>query len=842
MNPNNPAAELFAAAVQQHQAGALREAEQTYKRVLTLDPAHVDALHYLGVLAHQARRNDIAVELIGRAISLNDQIPECHYNIGIALGALGRFEEAAAASRKAIGLKPDYAEAYMNLGNALMGQDQHEAAISNYEQALALKPGLTAARFNLANLLSERGRTDEAISHYRAALAARPGYAEAHNNLGMALMSQGKTAAAAESYKEAIRLNPRLLEAYNNLGNILRSQHKIEDAAALYRQAVAIDPTHADALNNLAAVLMASNQREEAIALYEKAFSLNPKPTLAFYNFCKELLAQGEAERALQIVQHVHASDESADLRAFFAECLAHPRALPYAGFYRGALIRALSESWGDPRKLVNVGAHVIAANPAISESMERAMRAWPARLPADEFFGPNGLDEIAKDDLLRCLLSHERLTSVEIEKFLSGLRSTLLQKAASEDPEQLSAAAVALYAALAQQCFLNEYVFSAPAEEWRAAGRLRERLGAALEAGARVPALWVAAVASYFPLADVADSERLLRSDLPGEIGALLAQQISEPKEEREIRASIPRLTGIEDKVSLAVKEQYEQNPYPRWAQAMSPRQRRKIDDYLRTRFPNAEIRPLTAKDNFLIAGCGTGQVVAKMVSQLDFPNILAVDLSLASLGYAKRMARKLGFNGVEFAQADLLQLPALGKTFDAIDCSGVLHHLADPLAGWRALLSLLPAGGVMSVGLYSELGRTAIVRAQQLAAERGYRGTPDEIRQCRQDILDLSPDNPIRKVIHSSDFFSLSECRDLLFHVQEHRLTLPAIARFIDENGLKFLGFEIEPATIQRYAETFPQDFAGTDLARWQQFEEENPDTFSAMYQFWVQKRATP
>ena len=161
-------------------------------------------------------------------------------------------------------------------------------------------------------------------------------------------------------------------------------------------------------------------------------------------------------------------------------------------------------------------------------------------------------------------------------------------------------------------------------------------------------------------------------------------------------------------------------------------------------------------------------------MVSLLDFRNVLAVDLSLASLSYAKRMSQRLGLVNVEYAQADLSNLPATGKTFDVIDCSGVLHHLADPLAGWRALLSMLPVGGVMRVGLYSELARVPIVLVHRLIVERGYRGSPDEIRQCRQDIMDLNPDNPIRKIIKSSDFFSLSECRDLLFHVQEHRLTL--------------------------------------------------------------------
>jgi tetratricopeptide (TPR) repeat protein len=838
MKANNPAAELFAAAFQQHQAGALREAEQTYKRALALDPAHVDALHYLGVLAMQAGRNDIAVELIERAISLNGKIPECHYNIGIALGALGRFEEAAEHSRKAIELKPDYAEAYMNLGNALMAQRKPDEAISHYEKAIALNPLLPAAHFNLGNLLSEQSRLDEAISHYRKAIELRPGYAEAHNNLGIALTSQGKATEAAACHEVAIQLNPSLLEAYCNLGNILANQGKVDDAIKLYRKAVSLNPTHADTLNNLASALMASGQREEAIRHYERAIAVNPRPTLAFYNFCRMLLAMGESERALEIVRRVNETDASADTRAFFAECLAHPNALPFIDRYREVLIRALSESWGEPRRLANVGAHVIAANPAISDSIERAMQAWPSRLPPDQFFGTGGLDEIAKDDLLRVLLAYECITSIEIEKFLSGLRSALLQTIADDRHRELSLLALSLYAALARQCFLNEYVFSAPAEEWQAASRLRERLALALSSGTDVSASWVAAAASYFPLHAVANCERLAQGDLPTVLRPLIEQQILEPGQEREIRASIPNLTGIDDEVSRKVRQQYEQNPYPRWTKSPLISRRKKVDEYLRTRFPNAGLRAMPARDDCLIAGCGTGQHVAGMVSLFDFRNVLAVDLSLASLSYAKRMSQRLGLNNVDYAQADLSKLPSTGKKFDMIDCSGVLHHLADPMAGWRALLSMLPAGGVMRVGLYSELARAPIVLAHRFIAERGYGGNPDEIRQCRQEIMDLSPDNPIRKVVYSPDFFSLSACRDMLFHVQEHRLTLPQISRFLDENGLKFLGFEIEPAVIQRYAERFPQDFAGTDLALWHQFEEENPDTFSAMYQFWVQK----
>ena len=82
-------------------------------------------------------------------------------------------------------------------------------------------------------------------------------------------------------------------------------------------------------------------------------------------------------------------------------------------------------------------------------------------------------------------------------------------------------------------------------------------------------------------------------------------------------------------------------------------------------------------------------------------------------------------------------MKLASIGRDFDFIDASGVLHHLADPWAGWRMLLSLLRPGGVMQVGLYSELARQNVVAARALIAERGYRPIPDDIRRCREDIM---------------------------------------------------------------------------------------------------------
>ncbi len=159
----------------------------------------------------------------------------------------------------------------------------------------------------------------------------------------------------------------------------------------------------------------------------------------------------------------------------------------------------------------------------------------------------------------------------------------------------------------------------------------------------------------------------------------------------------------------------------------------------------------------------------------------------------------------------------------------------MADPMQGWRILLSLLRPRGLMHLGFYSELGRRDVVAARALIAERGYGSTPAEIRRCRQDLLET----PQRSVARFSDFFSTSECRDMLFHVQEGRLTIPVIKSFLAEHGLRFLGFEFDAAILQKCRALFANaGWSMSDLDRWHEVETEYPDTFSGMYQFWVQK----
>ena len=142
------------------------------------------------------------------------------------------------------------------------------------------------------------------------------------------------------------------------------------------------------------------------------------------------------------------------------------------------------------------------------------------------------------------------------------------------------------------------------------------------------------------------------------------------------------------------------------------------------------------------------------------------------------------------------------------------------------------------MKLGFYSETARRHVVRAQKFVLEQGYGVTAAEIRRCRRDMIDLGKGEEFESILRIHDFFSISMCRDLLFHVQEHRMTLTGIDGFLRENGLAFLGFDLEPSILRSYRSRFPDDPSATNLAQWHLFEQENPDTFLGMYQFWVQK----
>jgi Tfp pilus assembly protein PilF/SAM-dependent methyltransferase len=855
--PGAPAGNLFGSAVQHFQAGQLGEAERLCRDALLFDPQFFAALHLLGFIAFQTGRVPLAVDLLGRAAALDADGAECQFHLALALHRGGRLEEAVAHFNKAARLKPDFAAAHLNLGNVLMQQGKPEAAMASYQRALAIEPGSADAHLNLGNAFMQLAQLPEAETHYRRAAALNGSFAGAHLNLGAALIAQGRSAEAIECLRRAAALAPEAAEMHRHLADALRQQGEPQEALAVYGRALALQPNaiearhglanllmeqgdfaaaieeyrrilalrpdHAEVCNNLGIALAALGQYAEAEAHYRRALALNPALVDVYRNLGR-ILGPRDPDEALRLARRALEIEETIEAKAFFVECAKRIPIERADGDVRALLVRALTEGWSRPSELSGRAA----------ELAGYAAHAFLARTAGDD-----GLAFLAADPLLLALLESAPVRRIELELILTQARAALLDRAVAGEPSSVvEPPLLAFCCALASQCFINEYVFAREADEWARAENLRETLEQALATGAPIPSLWPLAVAAYGPLHALERAPALMQRSWPGPITRLLRQQIEEPGAERKIRNAIPALTGIDDSVSRAVRQQYEEMPYPRWIKTAPIGKPVAIDWHLRNRFPGAPIRGFGKRDRLdvLVAGCGTGQHSIESAQRYAGAQVLAVDLSLTSLSYAIRKTRALGLTNIEHQQADILKLGAIGRTFDIIEASGVLHHLRDPAEGWRILLSLLRPGGFMSIGLYSAIARADVRATRAFITERGYGQSADDIRRCRQEIMALPDGTPLKNVARYPDFFSTSECRDLLFHVEEHQLTVPEIAKFLAEHRLAFIGFAAEAE--HDYRRRFPQDAVMTDLANWHQFETENPFAFVGMYQFWVQK----
>jgi trans-aconitate methyltransferase len=581
--------------------------------------------------------------------------------------------------------------------------------------------------------------------------------------------------------------------------------------------------TGAETHRTLGAALMAQNKATEAIHHFEHVISLKPNLPSAYEDLAKACLAAGRLKSAIGSASRALALHETAQTKTLFAQCVREARFTADDGRIRKLMVRALSETWDRPRELAAACISLIKLDTVVNGFIARANSSWPARLPASELLDLS--IALSRDQLLCRLLESSPITDVGLERLLTNVRLAMLTTSVVDNrrDERL----LGLYCTMARQCFINQYVFSMTEVEADQAQRLQATLERTLAIGDPCPDLWPAIVGAYFPLHTLSKAEALLDRSWPAYVSALLVQQVKEPTEERQIASSIPVLTSIEGEVSRAVRQQYEESPYPRWVKAGPPGQPIILSD-----------RPPEQTFDALFAGCGTGLSTVEFARQTPRARILAIDLSVASLCYAQRMAQSYRVTNVEFGQADIAKLGTIGREFDYIEASGVLHHLADPWEGWRILLALLRRGGVMLVGLYSELARQGIVTARRLIADRGYRPIPQDIRACREEVMAADDGSSLKSAIQWNDFFAMNECRDLIFHVQEHHTTLREIKLFLAAAGVQFGGFVLDAPTAQRFAARFPEPEAMTDLDCWQAFETQAPSTFAAMYQFWVHK----
>ncbi len=673
-----------------------------------------------------------------------------------------------------------------------------------------------------------RGRNTAAIDLFKRATTAQPRNPGVHLNLGNAFLRTNQPEIALGYYETATRLRPGYADAEALKGDALRKLSRWQEAALAYERALRGKKDFFPALNGYGLCLLHNGDAARAVEMLSAALEGLPSGdrqnrASVLANLGRGMLQIGKGAEGLEaLALAATLLPENDEINRLLARNLRHVRSVPNGEGFLSVLQRLLERSDISPSSLAS-------AVVAKIKSQSDLSAAWHA-LRHDKVDEAN-LQVLAGSTLLTTLLTKTPIPDQDIELAMTNVRCSLLLFA-------LNACRVApleLICALAQQCYLNEYIYHVTDEEELGVASLIEGIRASETADLAKLAL----LACYVPLGSL--GMQLERVELPRCMAALLRQQIDEPQQEQAFASSVQALTSVSDAVSVAVQKQYEENPYPRWT-GFTLSAPRPFREAIRDILPHlAEHQlPLTDVPHVLIAGCGTGLETIGVVTSYRTASVLAVDLSRSSLAYGMRKLAEYGLQGVQHKQADILGLDELDSRFDLIHSFGVIHHMSDPQRGLAVLARLLAPGGFFFVGLYSTIARKPVSQVRHLIAEQGISPTPTGIRDLRRQIMLGEADQSLSILASpASDFWAMSDCRDLMFHVEEHQFTLLEIDKMFARAGLEFLGLQVPYApdlTRFRQESSDPSDF--TSLAAWHGFEERHPEVFGGTYQLWARK----
>ena len=666
-----------------------------------------------------------------------------------------------------------------------------------YKEILTINPDHTEAIFHLGTLYSQIKKFSLAKPLLLRADGSNPNNLNIKLNIGSLLFNTGEVDLALKYFDKAIEIQPNFILAYFNKGIILNSQKKYQDAVKCFEKVIEIDPKNINAYNVLGIILQEIGEFRKSLSYLKKSIEISPN----------DLRVVNTLLNLLRSIKLSNLSDKnSSELVELF--------------------IFLFNKDTIDHNELFNNARNLIFFQDD-QINFENLLKSGVSLLSDKD------IKKILNKKLFHLLLQKSLVRDKFLEKFLYQTRKEILLQIHNKENsiEEL----YDFIASNAEQSFLNEYVVFQSDMEINIINDLKTKV----ENDKNINELEILILACYLPL----NSSKIINNKLINYISEsplfndLIKLHIKDPLKEAELKKSINSFDDISDNVSKKVKEQYEENPYPRWRYTnITPK-----NNFLS--ILNNAIRPnkintnnQNIAENVLIAGCGTGQQLVSKTSYAN-SNIVAIDLSLSSLAFAKRKMQELNQKNIEFLQGDILSLNSLNKKFNVIECVGVLHHLKDPDEGLRILLNILEPKGYLKLGLYSEYARKHIIELKKFVQKHKFESNIRDIRNFRELAKNNNNDNSFKKINFNFDFYSTSSLRDLIFHVQEHRYTIPKIQDLLKKFDLEFLGFT-NSSIKKEYSKIYPEDLKNTSLENWNNFEINNQDIFIEMYQFWVKK----
>ncbi len=640
--------------------------------------------------------------------------------------------------------------------------------------------------FNKKKYLEALDLSDKIINKY-------PNSILINNILGVIHTELKNYTFAKNLFIKVINLNPKYNDGYYNLANIYNKIGEEDNAIKNYERVIELDKGYYKAYNNLGNIFRKRNLNKKALEYYILTLNINPNYIRGFYNLAG-------------VLQHFILDEKNKYINKFFLYLL-------------------------ENRTIVRPNA--IATNVINGLFLNTNLKDNFSLIENINF--PKNLNKIIEglneNKLLLQFMKVCPIPNYYFEKNFIKIRNEILNQIYNLNFKKIY---LNFLVALSAQCFLNEYVYSETNEEIFKVNKINERIKNNINTK-KINELEILILSCYSPLHSFDWSSKI---DPSNELKETFILQYEDYNEEKEYTKKIKSISEINDSISIKVKNQYEENPYPRWTNLGLSIEPRHIKEVIEDINLNVDIKKINFSKNveILIAGCGTGQHAITTASKYKNAEIFALDLSFNSLAYAKRKAKELKCENINFFQGDLLSLKKVNKKFDIIESVGVLHHMADPLIGWATLTNCLKKDGLMLIGLYSEKARGNIANVRKTINNLKIKTTKKNIINFRKDIFEKN--NPQWETIkHSPDFYSTSGVRDLLFHIQEHRFTIDIIRKKMKKLGLVFLGFE-DTYVLERFKKNYDNNEDLYNLDTWIEFEKKNPRIFSGMYQFWCKK----
>lgn len=195
---------------------------------------------------------------------------------------------------------------------------------------------------------------------------------------------------------------------------------------------------------------------------------------------------------------------------------------------------------------------------------------------------------------------------------------------------------------------------------------------------------------------------------------------------------------------------------------------------------------RKYRADIDVLVAGCGTWQS-AKFALCHPAARVVGIDVSTTSLEHTDALKRKYDLTNLETRRLPIESAADLARSFDLIICTGVLHHLADPEVGLRALRSILKNDGALYLMLYAPYGRTGVSMIQEYCRRLGVGTSPAEVRELTAVLKAMPQHHPLLSMLRGArDAANAEALIDALLNPRDRTYSVPQLLDLLDRNDL--------------------------------------------------------